>query len=207
MTTQELIEYYSNLLILQYHDKQKAIDTVEALVDPVIMDQLPLAVENGFNLDTAIGAQLDSIGKYAGVTRTGAGFQGNVITLIDDDFRILIKIAIIKNASGSSLYDIQNLLFIFFPGGEITVNDYQNMRLSYMIDSSFVDDDLAQLFVTEGLLPFPMAVGHSTVIHTTPINQFFGFRTYDGIGVHVNPFNNYDTYVTTWPWLNYDDSV
>lgn len=206
MTDAELKEYYSDLLILQYHGKEKAIATVRAQVDKIIMNQLPVEIQDAFDLDTAIGAQLDTLGIYVGVTRTGAGFQGQVITLDDDDFRILIKIAIIQNANGSSLSDIQDLIAEFFPGGQILVFDYQNMRMSYMIDSSFVSDDLVQLFVTEGLLPYPMAVGHSTIIYTTPIDEFFVMRTYDGANVLGNPFNTYDTYNMTWPWLNYDDT-
>lgn len=207
MTTQQLIEYYSNLLILQYHDKTKAVATIEAQVAPVIMDQLPTTVENAFNLLTAYGAQLDVLGTYVGVTRTGSGFQGQVITLDDNDFRILIQIAIIQNKNGSSLSDIQDLLQEFFPNGEILVFDYQTMRLSYLIDSNFVSADLVQLFVTEGLLPYPMAVTRSSIVWVPIIDEFFGFRTYFGAGVYNNPFNTYDSYITTWPWLNYDDTV
>lgn len=126
---------------------------------------LPLAVQAGFNLlgtSPAIGNQLDTLGKYAGVTRTGAGFTAQ-ITLDDADFLTLIQMAIIKNNAGSSLSTIVGLLFQFF-GNEISVTDYQDMFMSLAISSSVGSDDLLQLFIGEGLLPVPMAVGYDIVI-------------------------------------------
>jgi hypothetical protein len=74
MTTDELIAYYSNLLILQYHDKPNAKAHVEAIARECIADQLISQVLNGFSIDTAIGKQLDIIGKYVGVPRVVNGF-------------------------------------------------------------------------------------------------------------------------------------
>lgn len=171
MTTQELIDYYADLLILQYVGKPKAYATVQTMVSGVIMDQLPVTVENGFNIDTAIGKQLDILGKYAGVTRNGAGFNGQPITLGDSDFRQLVKMAIVKNYSGSSLAAIQNLLALFF-FREVFVYDHANMQLSYMMASSGGSRDVAQLFVTEGLLPRPMGVQLSSLIYLDSLSVF-----------------------------------
>jgi len=97
-------------------------------------ETLPLAVQNGFNLtgdNIAVGAQLDILGKYAGVTRQGLGFYQNIV-LDDSDFLSLIKMAIIVNSAGSSLATIQELLSEFF-NGNILVFDYQNMQMSFLI--------------------------------------------------------------------------
>lgn len=185
-TTQELIDYYANLLIIQYLGQPKAYATIQNLVKPVIMDQLPVAVQDAFSLDTAVGVQLDVIGKYVGVTRTGMGFDGPIV-LNDADFRVLIKVAIITNQSGSSLYDIQNILHIFFPGS-ILVFDYQDMRMSYLIDSDIGSQDLIQLFVTEGLLPKPMGVQLAAPIYTTDL-QFFGMLSAEMIKVYSDQFS------------------
>jgi hypothetical protein len=45
-TDQELIDYYADLLILQYKQKPKAYATIQTIVKNVIMNQLPVAVEN-----------------------------------------------------------------------------------------------------------------------------------------------------------------
>lgn len=202
MTTPELIAYYKNLLIIQYHDKAKAKATIEALVTPVLMDQLPGQVQDAFNLDTAIGVQLDVIGKYEGVTRYVFDFS-NAITLNDADFTTLIKFAIIKNNSGSSLNDIQTLFARFFPGA-VSVFDHKNMSMDYFFNSIIGSKQLAEVIVREGLLPHPMGVGIGAVIYA-PNLTFFGFRTYFHPGFNVWPFNDYASYDQTWTWLSYQN--
>src|ERR1017187_2134953 len=124
MTTQELINYYANLLILQYIGKTNAYATIQALVTPIIMDQLPLLVQSAFNMDgSAVGVQLDVLGKYAGVVRSGYGLTGQPITLDDADFFTFIQVAILTNSAGSDLSTIQNLLHTYFPE-ELLVFDH-----------------------------------------------------------------------------------
>jgi len=210
MTNAEIIAYYANLLILQYRGQPKAYATISALVDPIVMDQLPVAVQNAFNLidgtGTAIGKQLDTLGKYAGVIRSGNGFSGPIV-LDDSDFLTLIQIAILTNSAGSSLATIQNLLAEFFPD-EILVFDYQNMQMSYLISSTIGSQDLAQLVVTEGLLPKPMGVSLATVIYAPVITDFFGMtdaRLYElthEIQANATPFNDAADYQMDWPWMD-----
>jgi hypothetical protein len=215
LTTQELIDYYANLLTLQYIGKPNAYATIQALVTPALMPQadlddptLPLAVQSAFNVigETATGVQLDVVGKYQGVERTGRGFTG-AITLSDTDFLSLIQMASVVNNADSSLSTIQTLLNQFFPGGVIRVFDNTNMQLSYLISTDVGSQDLIQLFVTEGLLPKPMGVGLSTVIYAETITTFFGFRTYLLPALNVTPFNSYDDYETGRPWLSYSDAI
>lgn len=179
-------------------------------VVPVITETdetLPLAVQNGFNLNgdtTAAGVQLDVIGKYVGVTRYGNGFSTS-ITLNDADFLSLIRMAIIKNSAGSSLAQIQDFINRFF-AGQLYVIDYKSMRMSFLISAAVGSQDLVQLFITEGLLPVPMAVQYS-IIYAPVIDHFFGFRTYGGASINVEPFNDYADYQEDWPWLSYADSI
>lgn len=171
--------------------------------------QLPLAVQAGFNLiagtGTAVGVQLNVLGKYVGVTRSGYGFNGP-ITLNDSDFLKLIQMAIIRNSAGSSLGTIQNFINQFF-GGEIYVFDYQHMNMSYLIDSAIGSQNLIEMFVTQGLLPRPMAVGLSVIVAPV-IDEFFAFRTYNAPAwASTTPFQTYDSYNTDWLWLSYQDAV
>lgn len=205
MSTVDIVEYYSNLLIFQYSNKPKAVATIKATVTPIIMDQLPLTVQDAFDLDTAIGYQLDTIAKYVGVSRSGNGFNGP-ITLDDSDFLALIKLGIIRNNFGSSLSTIQDFLATYFLN-EILVFDYANMHINYLISSAVGSQNLAQLFITEGLLPKPMGVGLGTLIYAPIINTFFGFRTYDIAAHNTTPFNTYDSYNMSSPWLTYDQGL
>lgn len=65
----ELIAYYINLLILQYRSKPRAQGTIEALITALMIFDVIRQVENGFDVDTAIGAQQDIIAKYVGTQR------------------------------------------------------------------------------------------------------------------------------------------
>lgn len=68
-----LIAYYTNLLILQFKLKTKAKATIELLVEEALTDLIAEQIRDGFNVDTAIGAQLDIIAKYAGTQRQFMG--------------------------------------------------------------------------------------------------------------------------------------
>jgi hypothetical protein len=196
-------EYYAGLLIKQYQSQPNAESTIEALIDLLAMGNLPTLVLNAFNLtgpNIAVGAQLDILGKYAGVSRTGYSFNGTAITLDDADFLTFIQMAIIRNSSGSSLATIQALLHQYFPG-EILVFDYQNMQMSFLISSSVGSQNLAQLFVTEGLLPKPMGVSMA-VVYAPEIDEFFGFRTATLAGHNITGFNSAASYNLDSPWLS-----
>lgn len=188
MTTLELQQYYANLLILQYVGKPRAYQTIIALVAGPVMDQLPTQVNNAFvvgdtNIDGvlypgAVGAQLDILGKYTGVTRTGSDIAGNPITLNDADFTQLIKLAAVTNSSGSSLATIQHLLHTFFPN-EMFVFDGADMQMSYLISASVGNQSLIELFITEGLLPKPMGVELSVTY--IPFVSLFGEQDYNSV--------------------------
>lgn len=69
MTTEELKEYYANLLIMQYNQKPKARGTIKALAGAAIADNIEYQVRNGFNIATAVGKQLDILGGLIGASR------------------------------------------------------------------------------------------------------------------------------------------
>jgi len=71
----ELIVYYQNLLIIQYKTLAKASANIAALAKEVIADLIYTQVQNAFDLTTAIGAQLDTLGAYVGAFRFLANFS------------------------------------------------------------------------------------------------------------------------------------
>lgn len=74
---EKLIEYYTNLLILQYRQKDKAQGTIKALTRLIMIFELMKEVENGYDVETAVGVQQDVLGKYIGPSRviTGTTFD------------------------------------------------------------------------------------------------------------------------------------
>lgn len=68
-TTDDLKSYYSSLLIMQYNQKPNAIATIQALSGAAVADDIEGQVKAAFDLDTAIGKQLDILGGLVGVSR------------------------------------------------------------------------------------------------------------------------------------------
>lgn len=66
---QALIDYYTNLLIIQYNQKTKARAMIAAFAKQLLANGVFFDVRDGYNIDTAVGKQLDVIGKYVGLDR------------------------------------------------------------------------------------------------------------------------------------------
>jgi len=69
MTTQEIIDYYAALLILQYRSQDKALAHVAAWVAVCLQNQIIDQTREAFDVETAIGDQLNILGLYRGVPR------------------------------------------------------------------------------------------------------------------------------------------
>lgn len=66
---EELLNYYKNLLIIQYHNGTKAKATIDAYVNLLWANQVLRQIRDSFDVDTAVGEQLDVIGLWVGVDR------------------------------------------------------------------------------------------------------------------------------------------
>lgn len=70
---EQVKEYYANLLILQYRNKQKARETIKTCADLFLCDGLVFQLQDLLDIDKAQGAQLDIIGKILDCPRTVQG--------------------------------------------------------------------------------------------------------------------------------------
>jgi hypothetical protein len=68
-TAQELIDYYTNLLIIQYNGKERSRAHVANLVREAVANGIYFEVQDAYALETAIGVQLDVVGIYQDVDR------------------------------------------------------------------------------------------------------------------------------------------
>lgn len=75
ITIDDLKTAYGNALIMQYRTKPRALATVKALTSEVWLDGLAIDESECFNLDEAVGAQLDVIGRIVGVNRNIFGLD------------------------------------------------------------------------------------------------------------------------------------
>ncbi len=71
----DLTKYYIGLLIIQYFTKQKARDSVGVSARALVASNIYQTVSDGFDLDSAVGAQLDILASYRGAQRTVFGLD------------------------------------------------------------------------------------------------------------------------------------
>ena len=75
MTLDDIKKIYADLLIAQYRNRTRARATIGLLAGEATCDGLLLLEQNCFDLDTALGAQLDIIGRIVGVPRNIYGLD------------------------------------------------------------------------------------------------------------------------------------
>lgn len=179
-------EYYSNLLILQYHNKPKAKATIEAVVN-LLPDELIQEVINGFDIETAEGKQLDILGEYIGVDRFYTD-EGEIKTLDDEDYRIILKLKAICNTSNLSHKSLDESLYNFFQN-TVRMDSEGNMEMTYFVPKNKTPIILAA--IQKEVLPKPMGVRCSYIIEYD--KKFFGFCTYNNqYAVYKTGFRRYN---------------
>lgn len=230
----ELTEYYKNLLILQYTDLAKAEATIGLLAETVLAQGVAIDVQNAYSIDTAIGTQLDVIGKYVGVNRYfseidlqnyfalvtyaehaglptsppafGLGtyatfsnydYNGTLVyadlvtsqnALSDDNFRTLIKLAILRNNINFSDEEINAGMWSLFAGSIRPEETGNTMVMACFFNGAITT--LTQAILAKGLIPKPMGVRmlavtgisgdmFAAVTYAHPTSPFgYGFSTY-----------------------------
>lgn len=194
-------EYYSNLLILQYHNKPKAKATIEAVVN-LLPDELIQEVIDGFDIETAVGKQLDILGEYIGVDRYY--LEDNEVKVLDDeDYRIILKLKAICNTSNLSHKSLDDSLYDFFSNA-VRMDSVGNMEMTYFVPKDKTPVILAA--IQKEVLPRPMGVRCSYVIEYD--KKFFGFCTYaDQTSVYKTGFRTYNDPTKTGEMLTYSKRI
>lgn len=79
------IEYYKDLLLYQYINQPKARGVIGLLVSQALVDLLPISLEGAFDIETAVGSQLDILGEYIGFNRViNTAINREYMTFNDD---------------------------------------------------------------------------------------------------------------------------
>lgn len=194
-------EYYSNLLILQYHNKPKAKATIEAVVN-LLPDELIQEVINGFDIETAEGKQLDILGEYIGVDRFYTD-EGEIKTLDDEDYRIILKLKAICNTSNLSHKSLDESLYNFFQN-TVRMDSEGNMEMTYFVPKNKTPIILAA--IQKEVLPKPMGVRCSYIIEYD--KKFFGFCTYNNqYAVYKTGFRRYNNPNKEGEMLTYNKRI
>lgn len=100
--------YYADLLILQYHSKPKARETIKLCADIYLADGLIFQLPDILDIDTAQGAQLDIIGKILDCPRIVQGVYNDLEFFqfhIDDES---LGFSTVDNPTSATFRSIEN---------------------------------------------------------------------------------------------------
>jgi len=194
--------YYLGLITSEHAAKSNFITTVTTCVDPFVGVQVALRqIEALFDVETAVGDNLDAIGLWVGASRIvpvpisgfyftwddtaatgwnvgqwlGYGNTGSgTQTLSDDDYRQLIRGKIQANVwDGSIPGAYLTLQAAFGMSGNVTIQDNQNMTQSVTITGGTLTAN-QQALLTQGLVPIKPAGVESLYLlpDTAPFDTF-----------------------------------
>jgi len=154
--------YYQQLLTSQYQPPSSP--KLNALLYVLLkkfddVSQCLVQFDTAFDLDSAVGPQLDALGAVAGADRT-VGFQpsDSVSPVLDDaTYRIYIKAKIAQNQWDGTITSLYAIWKYLFPVGSIIIADNQNMTATIFLSGSFTS--IIQDLITNGyIVPRPEGV-------------------------------------------------
>ncbi|KWH34218.1 hypothetical protein WL99_06380 [Burkholderia cepacia] len=195
---------YTALITSEHSDKPRFMATVEALVQPFV-DQMGVlqSMPGRFDLDNAVGVQLDDVGLWVGVSRkirtpltgvyfsfdiAGLGFDQGTwkgpfdpdsgLTVLDDDtYRLVIRAKIGANHWDGTLEQSAAILnSIFDADTHVFIEDHQDMSMTIGIAGKVPPATFLAL-LSGGYIPLkPEGVRvNYTVVTTVDGSPLFGF--------------------------------
>ena len=210
-TAEELGEYLADLLILQYR-KDKNIACIKALAKGMPIEIIQEIID-GYNVETAVGHQLDVLGKYIfgdeylgesrSYEKTVDGVTASYL-LTDEEYRKALLLKIILNQAILSNESIDNGLYEFF-GKTIRADSENNMTMHFYVTSSV--ENVFHALSYHGQLPRPAGVSFDYVVVTTDVASFgmCGYNELPTPSVYLRTgFRTYDSLDKEGDTLNYD---
>lgn len=165
------LSYYLNLLTSQYRLSPKFQQWLSLALQPI--DDLTTCLTTftaNFDLDWAIGQQLDICGVLIGCSRTVA-FEptgGGSPVLDDSTYRILLKARIAWNQWDGKIASMYPIWKSLFSSGNIIVHDNQDMTATIILSGTFTS--IIQDLITNGyIVPRPEGVQYTYSFGTLPI--------------------------------------
>ena len=182
------VDYYLRLITSEHANKPKYMSWMRVLLTPFV-DAINLnkSIKSAFFINTAVGVQLDTIGKWLGLSRQ-VDFQptdGSSSILDDKYYRIALKAKIVKNLWKGTIEDFYNMWQILFNGEDLQVYLADNQDMDYIIvtwDSTTQDSMINDLLRNGYIIPRPAGLG--TLYVDVDSEEVFGFD-----GSDFQPFN------------------
>lgn len=139
-----LANYYVNLLIIQYHNKPKARATVYFLATLLFANMALLQIRDGFDWQTAVGPQLDTVGDWVGVDR----FYNGQLLFLQPWFSLIDWDSTPDNLQGGfstfETFNSQEGGFLDYDSIGPTQNQLSDTSFSIMIGLKIIQNNIIQ---------------------------------------------------------------
>lgn len=165
------IKPYTDLITSQHKTKPKFMAWLSAALEIIDDgDQAAKAIVDKFNIDTAVGAQLDIIGEVVGRSRR-LNFQpvDAPPTLDDANYRVALKAKIAQNIWDGTIPQIYDIWYGLFDDVDLTIVDNQDMTMAALIEGN-LDAVSAELIASGYVIPKPAGVG-LTIIEVNNVDE------------------------------------
>jgi hypothetical protein len=180
-----LLTDYTNRITSEYKSQPNFLATIQTTCQPFVEGQATLnGFPANFDLEQAVGAQLDQIGEWLNFSRQvaiplpnvffewdigGVGWDQGVwfgpfdpitgLTNLDDNtYRAVLQLKAayntFKGSNGEIISFCQNLFPSLFPGATLSYKDNQNMSVTYTM-GGVVQSVLVQQLFLKGFLTIP----------------------------------------------------
>ncbi len=137
---------WEGLLVPAHREKPRFLALTRAVLSQAL-DLLSLAepASGGYDPETAVGPQLDTLGALCGVKRPGPAVS-------DGDYRALLRARIAAHHWDGTNETLPRALAAAFPGREVTMDDRQDGTVAYTLSG----DPLP--FPAEDMFPLPAGI-------------------------------------------------
>ena len=169
-----ILQYYLSLVTSEYQTSPNMLAWLQANLQ-LFLDDLSCVelFTSAFNLDVAIGPQLDILGVIIGESRTVSFQPSNGVSPVLDDatYRFLLKCHVFWNHWDGQLESILLFWRRVFPGGVLIITDNQDMSATVYIAGAFTSI-IKDLVANGYILPRPQGVLYNYVFPTLPLLGF-----------------------------------
>ena len=165
---------YLKLVTSKHWDKPKFLAWLTANLDVIDdADTAIMAIDADFDIDSAVGNQLDVIGLLVGRSRT-LDFQPSVAspTLDDATYRFVLKAKVAQNQWDGTILGLYKIWEAVFPLTSIKVTDNQDMSCDILFVGQNFTDLQRELLSHGYVIPKAQSVAFSYAFGGT-----FSFRT------------------------------
>jgi hypothetical protein len=175
------INDYLSLVIPEHRSQTKFIAWLTAALDIILDIQSVLTdMKTYFDIDAAVGDQLDAIGVILGQSRL-LDFQptsGSAL-LDDDNYRLVLRAKILRNQWDGTLSGYKSMMSTVLSGYEAVIVDYQNMTIDVAMVLLGSTNTLAGELLESGyLLPKPSGVATNFAVALPGEWYWYYFQSY-----------------------------